>query len=57
MRILLSWHSELGIMPEVQTVRQLAAEKCAVSRAFKCLAQFIRAFFQLITRPLPSRFG
>lgn len=39
-------------MPEVQSVKQLAAGMCVLSHAFKCLTQFIRAFIQLITRVL-----
>lgn len=51
-RVLLSWHCILCIMPEVQSVKQLAAGMCALTHAFKCLTQFIRAFIQLITRVL-----
>lgn len=51
-RVLSSQHCILCIMPEVQSVKQLAARMCALTHTFKCLTQFFRAFIQLITQVL-----
>lgn len=51
-RVLSSQHCILCFMPEVQSVKQLAARMCALTHTFKCLTQFIRAFIQLIKQVL-----